>query len=134
MSANGTSCRSLSTHYEVTAVAALPHGHLALLEYMLHLNVGKELSISLLVSLLDSGNCSELTCECGEALFLCFLSEGVVHIGPLVVLALCCCKKVLCGGAKLAESLEPKLCVLLLVVTSKFYANIHAFSEKSLTL
>ena len=117
MSAYGASCRSLGAHYEVTAVTALPHSHFALLEYLLHLNVGKKLSVSLLVSLLNSSYCSELTSKSSEALLLSFLSEGIVHIGPLIVLAFCCCKKVLCSGAKLAESLEPKLCVLLLVIS-----------------
>ena len=116
MSANGASLRSLCTHYEVTAVTALPHSHLSLLKYLLHLNVGKKLSVSLLVSLLDSGYHSELRSKSLEALFVSFLCEGVVHIGPLVVLALCRCKKVSRSVTKTAESLEPKLCVLLLIV------------------
>ena len=116
MCANGASAGSLGSHYKVTAVAALPHGHLSLLEYLLHLNVIKELSVSLLMSLLDSSNHSELVCKSLKALFLSFLCEGVVHIGPLVVFALCCCKKVSRGVTKSAESLEPELCMLLLVV------------------
>ena len=116
MSAYGTSCRSLSTHYEMSAVTALPHSKLALLKDLVHLNVGKKLAVSFLVCLLDSSYHSELSRKSLEALLLSFLSEGIVHIGPLIILALCCCKKVLSGSAKLAESLEPKLCVLLLVV------------------
>ena len=116
MSANGTSQRSLSTHYKVTAVAALPHSHLRLLEYLLHLYVGKKLVISLLVRLFDSCNSSELECKSLEALFLSFLSKGVVHIGPLIVLALCCCNKVSCGVTKAAKCLEPEFSMLLLVV------------------
>ena len=118
MSANGAYAGSLLAHYEMTAVTALPHGLLALLEYLLHLNVGKKCTISLLVSALDSCYCSELECKNLEALFLCLFCKGVVHIGPLIVLALCCCSKVSCGVAKAAERLEPKLCVLLLVVSS----------------
>ena len=116
MSANGAQLGSSLTHHQVTAVAALPDCFACLLKYLLHLNVGKELSVSLLVGLLDSGYHSELSSKSLEALFLCLSCEGVVHIGPLVVLALCSVKKVCCGVAKLAKSLEPKLCVLLLVV------------------
>ena len=49
MSANGAYAGSLLAHYEVAAVTALPHGLLALLKYLLHLNVGEELSVSFLV-------------------------------------------------------------------------------------
>ena len=111
----GASTGSLLTHYKVTAVTALPNCLISLLEYLLKLYVGKKLSVSLLVGLLDSCNHSELSCKSLEALLLSLLSEGVIHIGPLVVLALCSVKKVSCGVAKLAKSLEPKLCVLLLV-------------------
>ena len=117
MSAYGASRRSLLTHYKVTAVTALPHSHLGLLKYLLKLNVGKKLSVSLLVCLLDSCYCSELTCKSGEALLLCFLCKGIVHIGPLIVLALCCSKKIARSVAKSAKSLEPKLSVLLLIVS-----------------
>ena len=113
----GASTGSLLTHYKVTAVTALPNGLISLLKYLLKLNVGKKLSVSLLVGLLDSGYHSELSGKSLEALLLCFLCEGVVHIGPLVVLTLCSVKKVGSGVAKLAKSLEPELCMLLLVVS-----------------
>ena len=78
MCTNGANRRSLETHYKVTAVAALPHGHLALSEYLLHLNVVKKSSVSLLVRLLDSCYCAELECDSGEALFLCLILFGYV--------------------------------------------------------
>ena len=74
-------------------------------------------AVSLLVSLLDSSNSAELCSELGKALFLSVLSKAVVHIGPLVVLALSRVEKVLCGITELTKCLEPKLCVLLLVLS-----------------
>ena len=47
-----------------------------------------------------------------------YIWGDVVHIGPLVIFALSCRKKVCRGGSKTAKRLEPKLCMLLLIVSS----------------
>ena len=116
MRADRAGSRSLGTHDEVTAVAALPHGHLALLEDLLHFHVAQQGAIALLVGLFDLGDQTELRSQLLEALFLSFLGHAVVHIGPLVVLAVGGRQQVLGGVAQLAQSLEPQLGVLLLIV------------------
>ena len=117
MLAYGANLGCSSTDNHVSAVTALPNGNTALLEYCLLFYVVQKCAVSLLVSLLDSSNSAELCSELGKALFLSVLSKAVVHIGPLVVLTLSGVKKVLSGIAKLTESLEPELCVLLLVLS-----------------
>ena len=117
MVANGALLGSVCAENEVSAVAAFPHNDSALFEYSLGLYVGKKRTVSFLVSLLNSCNASELSCELVEALCLCVLCELIVHIGPFVVFTLCCVEKVFSSVAKLSESLEPKLCVLLLVIS-----------------
>ena len=117
MLAYGANLGCSSTDNHVSAVTALPNGYTALLEYCLLLYVVQKCAVSLLVSLLDSSNSAELCSELGKALFLSVLGKAVVHIGPLVVLTLSGVKKVLGGIAKLAKCLEPKLCVLLLVLS-----------------
>ena len=116
MSANGTELRSSLTHHKVTAVAAFPDGLARLLKHLLHLHVGEQSAIAVLMRLLDLCNGAELISQLREALFLCFLGKGGIHIGPFVVLALGGGKQVVRGVAKLAQRLEPELCVLLLVV------------------
>ncbi len=120
MSANGAHSGRFFTHYEVTAVTAFPHRHFAFFEYCLHLNVVKKRAISFLVSLFDSCNHSELSSECLESLFLSLFGECIVHICPLVVFAFSSCEEVLSCVTELAERLEPKLSVLLLVVCRCF--------------
>ena len=102
MSAYGAYGRSLLAHYEMSAVAALPHGLLALFKYLLHLNVVKKSAVSFLVRLLDSRYSSELISNCLKALFLSFLSKGVVHVCPLVVFTCCRSRKVLSCVSKLS--------------------------------
>ena len=117
MLAYGANLGCSSTDNHVSAVTALPNGYTALLEYCLLLYVVQKCAVSLLVSLLDSSNSAELCSELGKALFLSVLSKAVVHIGPLVVLALGRVEKVLCGITEFTKCLEPKLCVLLLVLS-----------------
>ena len=115
MVANGALLGSLCAENEMSAVAAFPHNYSALFEYSLSFYVGKKRTVSLLVSLFNSRYTAELCCKLVEALCLCVLCKLIVHIGPLIVLTLCFVEKVFCGVTELAKSLEPKLCVLLLV-------------------
>jgi hypothetical protein len=66
--------------------------------------------------LFNSRNHTEFSGKCLEALFLSGLCEAVVHIGPLIVLALSSVLKVPSGVADTLKLLEPELCMLLLVV------------------
>ena len=102
----------------MSAVAALPDLDLALLEDLLCLDVGEQLAVALLVGLLDCSYAAELLGEDVEALCVSGLGEAVIHVGPLVVLALSGSLQVLRGRADSAELLEPELGMLLLVLCS----------------
>ena len=67
MSAGWADFRSLGAYYDVTAVAAFPHLHLAFLEYFLRLHIVKEGTVTLFVALLDGSHKAELRCQSGEA-------------------------------------------------------------------
>ena len=115
MLAYGAKLGSLRTNYDMSAVAALPDLYAALFKYGLRLYVIEKCAVSLLVRLLDSRNAAHLLSKVVEALLVSLARHSVVHIRPLVVLALCCGDEVFCRRSKSAESLEPKLCVLLFV-------------------
>ena len=100
----------------MAAVAALPHGLLALFEHLLHLDVLQQGAIALLVGPLDGSHAPELLGQLMEALFVGLLGEAVVHIRPLVVLTGSGGSQILRGGPDSLQSLEPQLGVLLLVV------------------
>ena len=68
------------------------------------------------MALLDGRNAAELRSKLREALRFRGLRKALIHVGPLVVLAVCRCRKVLCGAADAAQLLEPHLRMLLLVV------------------
>ena len=106
----------LGANNDVSTVTAFPNDNTALLKDGLGFHVVQKCTVALLVRLFNSGNTSELCGKIVEAFFVSFLSKGVVHIGPLIVLALSGVKKVFGGIAKLTESLEPELCMLLLVL------------------
>ena len=116
MSAGGADLRSLGADHQMTAVTALPNLDLALLEDSGGLHVVQQSAVSLLVRLLDGGNQTELGGQSVEALLVSGLGKALVHIGPLVVLALGGVEQVLGGIAQLAQRLEPQLGVLLLIL------------------
>ncbi len=70
MGADRTYIRCFDTHYQMAAVAALPQGNTTLFKYGLCFHIVQQLAIALLMGLLDSGNCAELCCKLGKALFL----------------------------------------------------------------
>ena len=118
MGAGGADLGGGGANHDVTAVAALPNLDLALGEDLGHLHVLQQGAIALLMVLLHSGDETETGGQLMEALLLGGLGEAVIHIGPLVVLALGGGQQVLCGIAQQTQLLEPQLGVLLLVVGS----------------
>ena len=116
MVAGRADLRGLLADDDVSTVSALPDLDLALREDLGHLDVVQQCAIALLMMLLDRSDEAETLSELREALFLCGLREALVHIGPLVVLALGRCLQVLCGIPDAVQLLEPELRVLLLVV------------------
>ena len=83
----------------MTAVAALPYLYFALLEYGSCLYIFQESTITLFVMFLDLADHTEFCCQCMETFLISGLCELIIHIGPLVVFAVCCCRKVCCGIA-----------------------------------
>ena len=106
---------SLGADNNVAAVTALPDLNLASFKDLLGLYVVQQSAVSVLMALFDSGNTAELGCKLLEAFFIGFLGHTVIHIGPLIVLALSSVEEVFCGVAQLAQFLEPELSMLFLV-------------------
>ena len=116
MCAGGAYNRRFCAYDKMSAVAAFPNLYLALFKDCRGFNIVEKRAVSLLVALFDSRYKSELLGKGGKALFLGVLCEALVHICPLVVLALCGVKKIFGGVADALKLLKPKLCVLLLVL------------------
>ena len=117
MGADGAHNGSLLAHDDVAAVSALPD-HVAVSgEYEAALDVGDELSVSLLVLLLDSADFFKEQSDGGEALFSRFLGEVCVHVRPLEVLAVGGVRQIddSFGDLAVVEELEPDLCVLFFI-------------------
>ena len=116
---DGTYLGRLLANHNVSAVAALPDYVAILGEYALLLDVIQELAIALLVLLLDFGHALKLLGYLVEAFLASLLGHAGIHVGPLEVLAISGCLKIL-GGAldsSAFQQLEPHLGVLLLVVS-----------------
>ena len=67
--------------------------------------------------LFDGGDQTEALCQLMEALLIRGLGKAVVHIRPLVILALSGGEKIFGGVADAVQLLEPQLRVFLLVVS-----------------
>jgi hypothetical protein len=85
--AYGTYIGSLGSNNDVTAVAAFPYLDSALFKYLGSLHIFKQCTVALLVMLFNSAYSSELCGKLCKALFLGGLGKLLVHICPLVVLA-----------------------------------------------
>src|SRR5574344_791975 len=105
MLANRANLRCFFADDEMSAVAALPHGFLALLKDCLHFHITEQCAVTLLVGLLNLGDLAELESESGKALLLCLLGKAVVHVCPLVILSVSCGGEILCGVAQCAQRL-----------------------------
>ena len=95
MSAYRTHIRCLGTYHDMTAVAALPNLDLTLLEYFLHFYILEKCAVSFLMMLLDLTHHAELGSKLGKSFLFCCLCKSLLHVSPLVILPLCCSKKVL---------------------------------------
>ncbi len=118
MEADGTDVGGFSADDDVAAVAALPDANACLAEHLGCLDVAQQGTVALLVVLLDGCHATELFSQLVEAFLVGFAGKAVVHVGPLVVLALGSVQQVLGGGAYATQVLEPQLGVLLLVLGS----------------
>lgn len=80
--------RSLLAYYDVATVAALPDGIALAREYDAIFDILEQLEVALLVMTLNLCYATHLGSNLWEAFFLSLLSHAVVHVCPLVVLAL----------------------------------------------
>ena len=115
MITNGADGGRLLADDQMPAVAALPHGLLALFKNALHLDIIQQGAVPFLVGLLNGGNGAEFAGQLGKALLLGLLGKGRIHISPLVILTLGGVQQVLGGIAQLTQRLKPHLGVFLLV-------------------
>ena len=102
----------------MTAVAALPDLHFALLKDLQGFHILQQLAVALFVVLLNGSNQAELGCQLLEAFLLSGLGKACIHIGPLVVLAFCSVQQVFSGITDAVQFLEPQLCMFLFVFGS----------------
>ena len=116
MVAGGADLGSLCADDDVPAVAALPDLDFALRENLGRLDIVQQCAVALLMVLLNGGDEAELLRELMEALFIGSLGKAVVHIRPLVVLALGGGDQILGGIADAGKLLEPELGVLLFIL------------------
>src|SRR3712207_1198595 len=110
--------RCLLAHYHMATVAADPDSVAVAREYEGILDVLEQLAIALLVALLDGSHAAHLECDLCEAFLLSLTSHALVHVCPLIVLALGSSSEVLFRRTNLAtflQILEPELSVLSLV-------------------
>ena len=113
-----TYLRSLCSYHDMSAVTALPDGNAALLKHLHGLHVAQKLAVALLVHLLNGSYATELFSQIMESLLISLTSHEVIHIRPLGVLTFSSMEQVLGSIAQLAQSFEPQLGVLHLVLCS----------------
>ena len=116
MVADRTDFRSGNAHNNVSAVAAFPDGDARLFKHRFALYVFQKRAVSFLMRFFNGGNAPELRGESGEPFFLRLACHSFVHVCPLGVFALGGVKQVFSGISQSAQSLEPQLCVFLLVL------------------
>ena len=78
----------LLTDHDMTAVAALPHLDFAPSKDLCHLQIVQQGAVALLVVLFNGGDQTEALRQFMKAFFIGGFGKAVVHICPLVVLAL----------------------------------------------
>ena len=117
MVAGGADLRGLLAYDDVTAVAALPHLDLALGEDLRHLHIVQQGTVALLVVLFNGGDQAETLGQLMETFLIGSFGKAVVHIRPLVVLALSSGEKVFGGVANAVQLFEPQLGVFLLIIS-----------------
>ena len=108
--------RRFRAHNNVSAIAAFPDLDLALGKNLGGFHVVKQRTVALLMVFFDRGDKAEFVRELMEALLIGGLGKTVVHVRPLVILALGGVKEVLRRIADAVELFKPELCMLLFVV------------------
>ena len=109
--------RGLLADHDMPAVAALPYLDLALGKDLRHLHIVQQGTVALLVVLFNGGYQAETLGQLMEALLVGGFGEAVVHIRPLVVLALSGGEKVFGGVTNAIQFFEPQLGVFLLIIS-----------------
>ena len=117
MRTNGTNLRRFRTNNNVSAVPALPNLNFALLKYLLHLYIIQKRAIPLLVVLLNSAHCPELSRKLRESFRFRSLGEILIHLCPFVILAFSRRKQIVRRSPNTVQLLEPNLRVLLLIIS-----------------
>ena len=117
MIAGRANLRCLGADNDMSAVSAFPDFDFALRENLLRLYIVQQRAVSFLVVLFDFTDQTEFCRQLREALRLSGLGNCILHICPLVVFALCCRCKILCGVTDACKLFEPHLCMLLFVVS-----------------
>ena len=115
MEADRTYLGGFCADNDMAAVTAFPDSNAALSEHFHSLHVLQQGTVALLVVLLDSAHSTELCGKFGESFLLGFLCHALIHIGPLMILALGGMEKILLGRADTAQRLEPEFSVFLFV-------------------
>ena len=120
MCANRANLGSFLAEVDVTAVAADPSLFGAVFaEDFTFFDIFAQSSVALLVLFFDLAYGLEQEGNVVKAFFFCFLREGSVHIGPLVVFTSGSILQVVQGGAyAVVQQLEPDFCMLFFVVGS----------------
>ena len=118
MEADGTDVGGFGADDDVAAVAALPDADACLAEHLGCLDVAQQGTVAFLVVLLDGRYATELFSQLVEAFLVGLTGKAVVHVGPLVVLALGSVQQILGDSAQSAQMTEPQLGMLLLVLGS----------------
>ena len=116
MVAGRADLRRLLTDHDMTAVAALPHLDLALGKDLRRLHIVQQGTVALLMVLFNGGYQAETLGQLMETFLVGGFGKAVVHIRPLVVLALSGGEKVFGGVTNAVQLLEPEFRVLLFVL------------------
>ena len=100
MEADRTDSGGFGADDDVAAVATLPDADTCLAEHLGGLYVAQQGTIALLVVSLDGCNATELLGQLVESLFVGLAGKAVVHVSPLIVLALGGVQQILGGAAQ----------------------------------
>ena len=117
MVAGGADLRRFLTDHNVTAVAALPYLDFTLGKDLRHLHIVQQGTVALLMVLFNGGDQTEALRQLMKAFFIGGFGKAVVHIRPLVILALSGGEKIFGGVADAVQFFEPQLGVFFLVVS-----------------
>ena len=99
----------------MAADTAFPHTLLCLLKYLLHLDIMKQLAVTLFVGLLYCAYFSEKLRHLRKTFLIGIFCKTIIHIGPLIVLSLCRRKKILRCRPDMSKGFKPQLRMLLLI-------------------